>query len=120
MSLRVKVDSLTYPVADDSEVSVRIVIGDAQAGGWIVAWDKDHVVAKGEDPDLISIGKGKDVRNRTLQIRATAVDVRADTNRLSSTLTVDGGTEGAKKLVHRYDDGDAGDAALFATAVRFT
>jgi hypothetical protein len=96
-----------------------VLIGDAQGGGWVIAWDSDHVVAKGDGPQAVDIGRGSDVAGRTLQVVATAIDIRPETNRLSSTLTIDGGADGAKQLVSRWDDGSAGDVAVFTTMIGF-
>jgi hypothetical protein len=106
-------------VRNDSNVTLHVVIGEAQGGGWVIAWDDQHIVAKGSDPQTIDIGKGKDIANRTIQVVATAIDVRPQTNRLSSTLTISGGADGDKQLVSRWDDGNDGDIAIFTTMVGF-
>lgn len=119
MSIHVKASSEIYEVDPDSNVTVRVTIGDAQAGGWLVAWDDENVVAKGSDPATVSIGRGKDLKNRTLQVAATAIDVRPETNRLSSTLVINGGSQGQKQLLSRWDEGDDGDVAIFTTMIGF-
>jgi hypothetical protein len=119
MSFHVVTKSTLYKVVPGSPVTVRVVIGDAQAGGWIVAWDDQHIVAKGSDPQIVEIGVGAELIGRSLQVNATAVDVNPDTNRLSCTLAIGGGADGAKQIVSTYDDGDAGDSAVFATMIGF-
>jgi hypothetical protein len=96
-----------------------VVIGDAQGGGWIIAWDDQHVVAKGSDPVVVNIGPGSELAGRVLQIITTAVDIRSQTNRLSCTVTLDGGVQGKQQVVSTWDDGSDGDAAIFATVIGF-
>jgi hypothetical protein len=119
MSIHVSVDSLVYSTTDESHVQVRVMIGDAQGGGWVVCWDADNIIQKGSDSVPVSIGVGKDIRNKVLQIIATVVDIRPETNRLSSTATISGGVGGPKTLVHTHDDGAEGDSAIFTTMVQF-
>jgi hypothetical protein len=119
MSIHIVPTTETYQVRDDSVVTVRITIGEAQGGGWIVAWDAQHVIAKGADPDVVRIGTGSELRGRKLKVITTAVDIRPETNRLSRTLALDGGDGGKRQVVDRWDDGADGDAAVFTTEVRF-
>lgn len=119
MSIHVIPDSQTYAVDDDVTVTVRATIGDAQGGGWVVAWDDQSIIAKGSEPDLVTLGAGKNIRGKTLQVVTTAVDIRPQTNRLSRVLALDGGSEGLKKFVGAKDDGNNGDIAVFATLVTF-
>src|SRR5262249_40361706 len=119
MSVHASADALLYNVKDDSQVTVHVVIGEAQGGGWVVAWDSAQVVKKGSAAEVVTVGQGKDIRAKTLQIVATAIDIRQETNRLSSVITISGGSEGTKTLVHQYGDGIAGDTAIFTTMVKF-
>lgn len=118
MSIHVVTKSTRYRVGD-GPVSVRVVIGDAQAGGWAVGWDDQHVLGKGSAPETVTVGRGKDIVGRTLQVNATAIDVRPETNRLSSTLTISGGPDGDQQIVSTYNEGGDGDAAVFATMIGF-
>lgn len=119
MSIHIVTNSETYNVKNDANVTLRVIIGEAQGGGWVIAWDSDHVVAKGDAPRVVDLGRGTDVAGRTLQVIATAVDIRSETNRLSSTLTIDGGVHGTKQLVSQWDDGGQGDVAIFTTMIGF-
>jgi hypothetical protein len=119
MSIHVIPDSRTYAVNDNGTVTVRATIGDAQGGGWVVAWDDQSIIAKGSAPDLVTVGIGQAIRGKTLQVVVTAVDIRPQTNRLSRVLALDGGSEGLQKFVGLKEDGDAGDIAVFATLVTF-
>jgi hypothetical protein len=119
MSVHIVASAQKYNTKNDSNVTLRVLIGEAQGGGWVIAWDSDHVVAKGDTPQVIDIGRGSDVAGRTLQVVATAVDIRSETNRLSSTLTIDGGADGTKEFVSRFDDGSDGDVAIFTTMIGF-
>jgi hypothetical protein len=119
MSVHFVAKSIVYKVASDSAVTVQVVIGDAQGGGWVVAWDDQHVIAKGSASQPVEVGLGKEIAGRALQVVATAVDTNGQTNRLSSMLTVDGGTDGSQQLVSTWNDGADGDAAVFATMIGF-
>lgn len=118
MSIHVVTKSTRYRVGD-GPVTVRVVIGDAQAGGWIVAWDDQHILAKGGEPRTVVVGKGTDIVGRPLQVSATAIDVRPETNRLSSLLTISGGPDGDSEIASIFEDGSDGDAAVFATMIGF-
>jgi hypothetical protein len=109
---------INYRVAPKSKVTVRVTIGDAQQGGWAIGFGPADV-KKGSEPDPVPIGVGKAVKGRTLQVVATVVDVRPETNRLSATVTVSGGPDGDVKVPQSYDDGSAGDSALLTTLVGF-
>ena len=118
MSIHVVTRSTRYRVGA-GPVSVRVVIGDAQAGGWVVAWDDQHVLGKGSDPRDVPVGEGNNIAGRALQVTATAVDVRPETDRLSSMLTISGGPDGDQHIVATYDDGGDGDTAVFSTMIGF-
>ena len=118
MGIHVVTKSTRYR-AGTAAIRVRVVIGDAQAGGWIVAWDDQHIVAKGSDPQDVAVGGGQEIAGRILQVTATAVDVRSETNRLSSTLTISGGVDGDQQIVSTFDDGGDGDSAVFSTMIGF-
>ena len=109
---------VTYKVNSNSNVKVRVLIGDAQQGGWAVGFGTDDI-KKGTDPDAISVGTGKEVKGRTLQVVATVVDVRPETNRLSTTVIISGGPGGDLKVPQSYDDGANGDCAILTTLVDF-
>jgi hypothetical protein len=119
MSIHLISTTATYRVDDSSEVTLQITIGEAQGGGWVVAWDADTIVAKGSGTDPVRVGAGRDVKGRVLQVVVTAVDIRPETNRLSRTLALGGGVDGARQLVDRWDDGSDGDAAVFTTMIGF-
>ena len=119
MSIHIISTTETYRVRDDAKVALRVAIGEAQGGGWMVAWDADTLIAKGSEPDPIDLGPGSELRGRVLQVAVTAVDIRSETNRLSRTLTLDGGADGRKQFLDRWDDGTDGDAAVFTTMIGF-
>jgi hypothetical protein len=119
MSIHIETDTMDYGVVADAMITIQVTIGDAQAGGWIVGWDSDHVVAKGSEPRAVQVGLGSSVRGRTLQVVATAIDVRPETNRLSSTLVISGGAAGTEQVVSAWDEGNDGDIAVFTTLIGF-
>lgn len=119
MSIHLETDTMDYEVVTEARVTVRVIIGEAQAGGWVIGWDSDHVIAKGSEPTDVDIGRGADVRGKTLQVAATAVDVRPETNRMSATLVIAGGVAGAQQFTTAWDDGGDGDVAVFTTLIGF-
>lgn len=120
MSIHVpRPQSVSYPVNDDSKIIVQITIGDAQGGGWSIDLD-DAKIQKGSDSAPVPIGDGKAIRGKELQVAVSVLDIRPETNRLSATVVIDGGTQGKQTLPQRYDDGDDGDLAIFTTLVDFT
>lgn len=50
MSIHFVAKSISYRVDSDSLVVVQVTIGDEQDGGWVIAWDDQHVIAKGSAP----------------------------------------------------------------------
>jgi hypothetical protein len=111
--------SVSYPVRDDSKVVVQITVGDAQGGGWSIDLD-DAKIQKGSGSAPVPIGDGKAIRGKELQVAVSVLDIRPETNRLSATVVIDGGTQGKQTVLQRYDDGDDGDLAIFTTLVDFT
>jgi hypothetical protein len=110
---------ISYKVTPTSKVTVRVAIGDAQQGGWAIGFGPGDV-KKGSEPDPVPIDGGEEgIIGRTLQVVATVVDVRPETNRLSATVTVSGGPDGDVKVPQSYDDGSDGDVALLTTLVGF-
>lgn len=110
---------IDYEVAKASKVTVRVTIGDAQVGGWAIGFDPKDVM-KGSEPDPVDVGTGQEVKGRILQVVATVVDVRPETNRLSAVVTVSGGPRGDVKVPQSFDDGSDGDSALLTTLVSFS
>jgi hypothetical protein len=119
MSIHVVSNSKTYRVTPDSNVTLRVTIGDAQGGGWIITRGDDTIIAKGSGPDLVAIGRGDELKGRVIQVVATAVDIRPETNRLSALVGIDGGSDGNLQILSVWDNGAAGDVAIFPTVVGF-
>jgi hypothetical protein len=109
---------LRYKVGAAPLITARVIIGDAQQGGWAMGFDPSSV-KKGSEPDPVPVGSAAEVKDRVLQIITTAVDVRPETNRLSATTTIAGGPDGQKSVVQMVDDGNDGDTAVFTTLVIF-
>jgi hypothetical protein len=108
----------TYKVEPDSKITVSVLIGDAQMGGWAMGFDPDGA-KKGSDSTPVAIGTGVEVKGRILQVVVTAVDVNPLTNRLSAVVTVSGGPGGPLTVTQSYDGGATGDTALLTTLVDF-
>ena len=117
MSVHVPVPKvLRYRVGEALQITARPIIGDAQQGGWAIAFNLS-AVKKGSASNPVPVGSAAEVRGRILQVIITAVDVRPETNRLSATTTIDGGPEGPRSVVQSVDDGGDGDIAVFSTVV---
>lgn len=120
MGIHIVPTTATYRVHDGAKVTLRITIGEAQAGAWVVAWSSTDVVARGTEPDLVDLGLGRDLRARTLQVVVTAQRVRPETDRFSRTLALDGGTEGPREVLDRWEQGASGDdTVVFTTMIGF-
>lgn len=119
MSIHIIPTTETYRVHDAEKVTLQVTIGEAQAGSWVVAWDSEDVVARGTNPDVVELGVGHDLRGRVLQVVATAQRIRPETSRFSRTLAIDGGVEGARQVVDRWEQGTSEDIAVFTTMIGF-
>jgi hypothetical protein len=109
---------ISYKVEPASAIEVTVAIGDGQTGGWAIGFGAGDV-QKGSGNAPVRIGAGGAIKGRTLQVVATVVDVRPETNRLSAIVTVSGGPAAAVTVVQSYDAGSDGDVAILTTLVDF-
>jgi hypothetical protein len=65
------------------------------------------------------LGTGAAIVGEFLQVDVTAVDVRKETNRLSSIVTIDGGPAGPLAIPQNVTGNADGDVAVFSTVVMF-
>jgi hypothetical protein len=107
-----------YKVDDTSKVTAKVTIGEGQRGGWSMGLG-DQPTKKGSDEKPVDLGTGQEVRGQFLQVDVTVVDVRIETNRLSSVVTIDGGPAGPIAIPQVIMDNADGDVALFSTVVMF-
>jgi hypothetical protein len=120
MGIHIVPTTETYRVDDGAKVTLRITIGEAQAGAWVVAWSSTDVVARGTEPEVVDLGFGRDLRGRVLQVVATAQRVRRETDRFSRTLVLDGGPEGPRQVLDRWEQGTSSDdTTVFNTMIGF-
>jgi hypothetical protein len=119
MSIHIIPTTATYRVRDGEEVTLRITVGEAQAGAWVIAWSSDDIIAQGNNPDVVELGVGRDLRGRMLQVVVTVERIRPETSRFSRTLIIGGGVDGKKQLVDHWDQGTSDDAAVFTTMIGF-
>lgn len=85
--MNVKIDT-TYKVSQ-SDVSLTIIIGDAQLGASIVMLG-DKELGIGEIENLL-IGKGPDIAGKILSIKSIVSDVNDKTNHTSIRYVLKGG-----------------------------
>jgi hypothetical protein len=120
MGIHIVPTTETYRVHDGAKVTLRITIGEAQIGAWVVAWSSNNVVARGAEPELVDLGFGRDLRGRTLQVVVTAQRGGAGTDRFSRTLAFDGGAEGSREVLDHWEQGDSDDdTVVFTTMIGF-
>ncbi len=79
-----------YPVVDQ-EITLTIVIGDAQLGSSLVSLDGAKIATG--DIDNLGIGKGTSVKGKTLLIKSVVSDVNDKTNHMSVTYKLKGGVK---------------------------
>ena len=108
---------IIYPIGASSNVTATVIIGDGQGGGWTVAFDDK--LRKGSDSTPMPVGAGAAITDKVLQVVVTAVDIRKETNRLSTVLRLSGGSVGDMEVPQSFDDGSDGDVAVFTTLVLF-
>lgn len=80
-----------YEVTDSNEISLSIVIGEQQAGWFAVFLDGNYVKDDKTKIENLSLGKGSDVRAKTLTIATTVIDINPHTNRTAVTYFLKGG-----------------------------
>ncbi|MCK4667952.1 hypothetical protein KAU33_14445 [Candidatus Dependentiae bacterium] len=78
-----------YKVEDEEQVSLSIVIGDAQIGSSIVFLD-DNELGRREIENL-NIGLGKDIKGQKIIIKSIVKDINDMTNYTSITYILKGG-----------------------------
>jgi hypothetical protein len=104
--------SATISVQSAQEVSLSIVVGDAQIGSSYVQLDgvkKDD----GQISDL-ALGKGADVKGKTLAIKSVVTDVNDATNNTSITYHV-----GGQELSQTATVDQEGDSVVYRATIQF-
>ena len=105
-----------YQVVDIQPVVLDTYVGEGQPGGCAVSLDgvplQHAPVIKG-----LSLGHGKTLRGRRLLINATAIDRNPQTNLVSATLKLSGGSL-PSELTARVE-ADEGQAVVFTFIVNF-
>jgi len=109
---------ITYKVSPTSKVTAKVIIGDAQLGGWSISLG-GTLLAKGADETPVEVATGAQLAGKILQVVVTVVDIQQETNRLSATVTISGGTAGDVPVTQTYDQGADGDTAILTTLVLF-
>jgi hypothetical protein len=68
----------SYAVQDESDVTLTVIVGDGQFGTSLV--NVGTIAFPAGDVTNLSLGKGKDVRNKTLSIKSVVTDTNDKTN----------------------------------------
>jgi hypothetical protein len=106
----------SYHVDDDSNVTAKVTIGNGQAGGWAIILG-GKVKKKGSKPVDVPIGKGSTLRGKHMTVSSAVIDVRTQTDRLSVTTRIRGGT---KSMTCKHSKtGRQGETASYTTIVFF-
>ena len=85
-----------YEVTNSGEISLSIIIGEQQAGWFAVFLDGNYVTDGKTRIENLSLGKGSDVKTKTLTIAATVIDINPHTNRTAVTYFLNGGNSPVK------------------------
>ena len=78
-----------YKVEDEEQVSLSIVIGDAQIGSSIVFLDDNELGRR--EIEKLNIGLGKDIKGKKIIIESIVKDINNMTNHTSITYILNGG-----------------------------
>lgn len=105
-----------YQVSDVSEVKLDCWVGEGQAGGCAVSLDGAPLAHSAMIKGL-SLGFGKALRGKRLLVNATAIDHSAQTNLVSATLRLSGGTL-PRELSARVE-ADDDQAVVFTFLINF-
>lgn len=105
-----------YQVSDVQPVQLDVFVGEGQPGGCAVSLDG---VPLAHAPMIkgLSLGYGKSLRGKRLLVNATAIDHSAQTNLVSATLKLTGGTL-PRELSARVEADDE-QAVVFTFLVNF-
>ena len=110
----------TVPVQPEDQLTLKVVIGKAQCGGW--AYRLGKVVKKGPGSldKPLAIGSGvAALAARLLHVNATVFDCRPETDDLPATVEITRVRDGAVFTIDFLYQGGAGDSACFTAAFVF-
>ena len=80
-----------YYIKDDDNISISIVIGEEQAGGFAVFLDEQFILFEKTKIVDFPLDKGLEIKSKTLFITSTVIDINPHTNRTSVTYVLSGG-----------------------------
>jgi hypothetical protein len=108
--------SRRYRIRDDDAITVTVVVGAGQPGGWSVSLD-NRFLAEHDREKTIKLGKGIDLLYRELRIEIVLHDRRWEHDRLIASVRIAGGPE-ELRIVHEQP-GEPGDSATYTVLVQF-
>jgi len=103
-----------YPVDPASNVTLTIIIGEAQLG-ISGAWLDATFMRKGDFTKQV-IGKGAALAGKALRLRTMVADVNAFTNRMAVTYILEGGKKTYRETL-KWEVAQDGDPASFRIAI---
>lgn len=102
----------TISVQTDQDISLSIIIGDAQIGGSYVQLGDTK---KGEGQiSALSLGTGAEVTGKTLEMKSVVTDVNDSTNHTSITYRI-----AAQELTQTATVDQQGDSVIYRATIRF-
>lgn len=116
MGNRTATISKQYRVAHDADISVTLLVGAGQPGGWSLALDNTSL-GQGVGEKTVVLGKGRELLYRELRLEYVIHDRRGEHNRSIATAILRGG-EGEMAISHDKD-GESGDSATYTILVQF-
>lgn len=106
-----------YPLTA-ANVTLDVVIGDAQIGASAVFVDND-IIHKGSTVQALVVGSGPKLINKTLVIRTIVTDINPNTNHASVTVVIRGGATGPREQTLQKELSSESGTAVFTVRVKF-
>jgi hypothetical protein len=109
----------TYPVEDNKQVTIDVLIGDQQPGGSTISLGTTEIISGNDQLSDVSIGLGSAVRGQKIIVVSEVENKNPATNNTSVAVTVKGGAD-SKELVQTQAAVNKGDIITYVTIVALT
>lgn len=107
-----------YPVQDGQPVLIDVLIGDLQAGGTSIFLGTTEVKTQTGDIVDFEIGRGEQLRGRTIVVSTVVLDRNPMTDFTSAVVVLDGGAHPHIDIPQSDNPGPGGKSG-FITVVNF-